>query len=230
MCPAVAKSVGLKRFGNENEKWFCEECRIGGRTRSYRLVHRDSPAVIWAALPSLASFGTLPDDTTIFAAYGRLFVGRGADLYAYYSDVGKIEELIGVLSKRPPPKKEKETPKPKAKHSPAPKKSSSKKKAATPKSVSTPKEEEVKSERGANKRQTRKPQTLTYADKDSDDDEWDFDDDEEEEEEEKPKRKRASAKKGKRKMFDDDVDEWDPYEDASFQAVGRTTTLCLRSN
>lgn len=87
---AVAKSVGLKRFGDESHKWFCEECRIGGRIRSYRLANRDAPAVIWAALPSLASFGTLPDGTTVFAAYGRLFVGRGTELYAYYSEASKV--------------------------------------------------------------------------------------------------------------------------------------------
>ena len=41
-CPAsyLAKSVGLKRFGDESQKWFCEECRVGGQTRSYRLANR----------------------------------------------------------------------------------------------------------------------------------------------------------------------------------------------
>ena len=49
-CPASYRkeSVGLKRVSHgEDDKWFCEECRVGGQIRTYRYLHRYADAVEW---------------------------------------------------------------------------------------------------------------------------------------------------------------------------------------
>ena len=98
-CPAsyLGRSVGLKRVGDDDQKWFCEECRVGGQIRSHRFLHRASSAMRWAAHPPVAIIGQGINGLRCFTAYGRVFVGNGTELYAYYSTVEKLEELINFL-------------------------------------------------------------------------------------------------------------------------------------
>jgi hypothetical protein len=98
-CPAsyLARSVGMKRVGDDSQKWFCEECRVGGQIRSHRFLHRASSALRWSAQPPFSIIGQNGDGLRCFSAYGRVFVGKGKDLYAYYSTVDKVEALINFF-------------------------------------------------------------------------------------------------------------------------------------
>lgn len=92
-CPAAYKkeSVGLKKVSTgQDDKWFCEECRIGGQIRTYRYLHRYAEAVEWEGLPPVASFGMTADGLEVYIAYGRLFVGFEGALLAYFSEESQV--------------------------------------------------------------------------------------------------------------------------------------------
>ena len=95
-CPASYKkeSVGLKKVSaSEDDKWFCEECRIGGQIRTYRYLHRYANAVAWEGLPHVASFGMAADGLEVYIAYGRLFVGFEGELLAYFSEESQVNRV-----------------------------------------------------------------------------------------------------------------------------------------
>jgi hypothetical protein len=98
-CPAsyLGRSVGLKRVGDDDQKWFCEECRIGGQIRSHRFLHRATSAMRWSAIPPVAIIGQGIDGLRCFTAHGRVYVGNGKNLFAYYSTIEKLEALAIFL-------------------------------------------------------------------------------------------------------------------------------------
>ena len=105
-CPASYRkeSVGLKKVSSgEDDKWFCEECRIGGQIRTYRYLHRYADAVQWEGLPSVASFGMAPDGLEVYIAHGRLFVGHEGVLLAYYSEESQVARQFAALTTNPQP-------------------------------------------------------------------------------------------------------------------------------